>query len=361
MLGRIGSAAFGLGLLAVLPRALAQNTPEPTYESQGVQEAGEQTGGEPAAREPEGADRLFPLIVAMEHALRDLIPADRFTSALNAIERAIRDLTAEDESEYRERQEARNEADLRAQQGMFWAAAASVVLTALGVWLIWKTLVYTRATVEEARKGTAAATQAAEAALEANKLNRDVFVAEQRAWVAIKNIKIASSLLWSDKQGNIAIQFAIENTGRTPAKYVWLEAGIDINGSHRAYASYRELTQRARQMGQTLGYAGERGYILFPGERITQGLGFVISEADLKAQFGDRDGWSEEIAIFPTLFGCVRYELIFGGERRQTGFIMRILRVPDASEVIAIGPAFGDIPLEQLMLHREFVGDIIAD
>ena len=73
------------------------------------------------------------------------------------------------------------------------------------------------------------------------------------------------------------------------------------------------------------------------------------------------DGWSEQIAIQPVLIGCLDYGLSFENERHQTGFILQIHRLPNPSGFIAIGPAFGDIPQEQLRLAQWATGNIIAD
>jgi hypothetical protein len=100
---------------------------------------------------------------------------------------------------------------------------------------------------------------------------------------------------------------------------------------------------------------------MFPDEQISQVHELKISEDDLRACFGEDDGWSEEIAVFPTLVGCANYALVLEQEKRQTGFIMNVIRRSDANGVIAIGPAFGDVPVEQLELQRHVLGDIIAD
>ena len=131
---------------------------------------------------------------------------------------------------------------------MTWATWATVVLTVIGLFLIWRTLGYTkkaaiytkdaaeaaRASVEEARKGTAVAAKAADAALKANELNRENFVADKRAWMTIRqhDITVISPLTWNEqKEGHITIQVITENIGRNLAYNVWYDAAISIGGA----------------------------------------------------------------------------------------------------------------------------------
>lgn len=133
MPGCIGSIVAALWLMSALSGAAAQERTEPALDRQPIPETREETGAEPrqaGARPIEtDADRLVPAIKTIEGAIRDLIP--------------------EENPEYRERQEHRELADLHAQQdmafwakAMFWAAVVSLFLTAIGIWLIWRTLVH---------------------------------------------------------------------------------------------------------------------------------------------------------------------------------------------------------------------------
>ncbi|MCO5082280.1 MAG: hypothetical protein M9955_11555 [Rhizobiaceae bacterium] len=100
--------------------------------------------------------------------------AERFLTAVERIEPAIRELIAEEDKVTADAERERDDADLRAQQSMavwaFWmfvASALSVVLTGVGVVLIWRTLLHTRdaaihagAAVLEAKNATKAAQDA---------------------------------------------------------------------------------------------------------------------------------------------------------------------------------------------------------
>jgi hypothetical protein len=224
MLGRIGSAAIAFGLIAALAGVLAQERIEPALESQPVPEPRQETGAEQgqASADQQEAD------------------ADRIVPALDAIATTIRDLITEEDAQQRERQEYREVADLHAQQDMamwakrmFLAAVASVGLTFIGVILLWGTLKHTRTaalaavdTVNEARKTTAEATRAANAAFDANEISRKSFIEQQRAWLDLIEIRPLSALTWHNGVGIIELQFNITNVGHSPAVNAMIESRL---------------------------------------------------------------------------------------------------------------------------------------
>jgi hypothetical protein len=108
--------------------------------------------------------------------------------------------------------------DLAAQQGMAedtasmrrvaWFGFFSGVA---GIWLlIW--------TLRENRR-------ISEATLEANRIAKKAFIAQNRPWVSIKSIEIADVRLWlggaiPDNRISISYRFTLENTGPSPALFV---------------------------------------------------------------------------------------------------------------------------------------------
>jgi hypothetical protein len=241
MLSRIRGAAIAFGLIAALAGASAQESIEPTLKSQPVPESRELTGAEHRQTEPPeqetGADRLIP--------------------ALNAIEGAIRDLITKEDAAEHDRQERREIDDLKAQQDMaFWAEAMSwasfstVALTFVSILLIWRTFIHTRRAAEAASAGTDAAIAAAkeaqrtaDAAVEANKLNREAFIAEQRAWVALKEVQILSPLTWSGKRVTATFSIILRNTGRTLATSVRADVKISLDKDPMVVFKYAKARQ----------------------------------------------------------------------------------------------------------------------
>lgn len=350
---RIGSAAFALGLMMYPAEALAQNAAQPSEREPLTEEGQEQrgrAGEQDAAPEQRDTTQLLP--------------------AIQGIEAAIRDLIAEESEIEREAERRRNADDLRAQQDMalwsFWttlAAGASVFLTAVGVYLIWRTMRYTRdaalyaktaadasvAMVDEAGKSTNAAAVAADAANDANRLNRQVFLADQRPWVAVE-CKLAKPLTWNVNGCNLSFIVAMKNTGRTPA----LNADIHF----RAYSSYGvdhlknqlALADTARKAPWVMGNT------VFPGATVVQHRGTSISLENIIAA---NDAWvpqTEECRYWaaPIIIGCVQYRSVFGGIPHQAGFIYRVIRVVAVNDSVVISPSVGDIPVEHLALERWF-------
>lgn len=120
--------------------------------------------------------------------------------------------------------------DLAAQQsmaestrGMEWATWLVSALTALGVYLIYRTLLYTRRTLDEARattrvalKANEAAEKTAETAADGNKIMREIGMIEMRAYIHWGEI-------WGIFDGKILKIFQIfRNTGQTATRELTL-------------------------------------------------------------------------------------------------------------------------------------------
>lgn len=138
-----------------------------------------------------------------------------------ALEAANSKTESADEREHAQR-------DLDAQEGMakwakymLWAGGADVVLTVVGIVLIWRTLVHTRKAaesakdmVDEAVKTTAAAIDAANAATTANEIAREMGQRQMRAYVSLEKMTITVFEVGKPVQ----IDVELKNSGQTPAK-----------------------------------------------------------------------------------------------------------------------------------------------
>ena len=112
--------------------------------------------------------------------------------------------------------------DLAAQQSMadstVWimvAALVGIVLTVVGVGLIWRTLFYTRETLKEAQSAT-------EAALEAEQTTRKVGIFQLRAYVNIYKVR----MLRFNPGEIFTVQCELRNDGQTPANNIRFAASI---------------------------------------------------------------------------------------------------------------------------------------
>jgi hypothetical protein len=359
MLGRIGSATIALGLTVALPGALAQEGIEPALESQPVAEPRQEPGTE------QGED----------HAAQEQTEAGQIEPALKAIETAIRDLIAEEDTIERERQQQREMADLEAQQEMAlwaermtWATWASVGLTFVGLILIGRTMLYTRdaalytgdaalhtktgadaavATADEARKQTVVAVKAADTALSANEINRESMIAQQRAWLAwnINEFEIVSPLKWNGRNGAVTIKRKVRNIGQSPALDVCVFTQTSPFSLEKCDASIEVVSKTCIKEPMT-------GTAIFPNDVFTFENATTINESGLDAN-GE---------ITPLYVTGIGYRLAFGQERHRTIAIVQIARKPGPAGRIPIGPAYGDVPVDQLYLRLASVRRaIIAD
>jgi hypothetical protein len=344
MLGCIRGATIAFGLIvAVAPSALVQERVDPALESQPV----------PEPRQHTSADQRQPSTGQQEADAERLIPA------LNAIGAAIRGLIVKEDPQQRERQAHHETADLQAQQdmafwakAMFWATFATVLVTAVGIWLIYWTLIYTRRAAEAAAVGTKAAIDTAkeaqrtsDAAIEANNFNRQAFIAEHRPWLKV-DIRIAAPLKWNRGGGNFIFDIVITNVGRTPAlqafphlKIILAANGVQPDKTQAALAERTRLTESVV------------AYTIFPGETIIPKHGISVSDHAVKSNIAAlHNGNPSNDSILPYLIGCVDYKSP-ADSRHQTGFIYEIYRHRDGAQRV-IRPSEGDIPADGLCLIR---------
>lgn len=190
--------------MALASGAYAQEATQPAIESQPIPAVGqEQRGGT-------GEQDTAP----------ELSYTERLLTAVERIEPAVRELIAEENKVERERQQEREVRDLSAQEHMArwaermgWAAIASIILTAVGVLLIWRTLLHTRdaakhagAAVDEAKKATVAAEETVQ-------LTRTIGQEQVRAYVGL-------NVLYVSKMQDTGISrdsMKITNFGQSPA------------------------------------------------------------------------------------------------------------------------------------------------
>lgn len=344
MLSRIGRAAIWLGLTVAISGASAQDAVKPTLESKPIpdsrkQEATQDRQSEAPQKETE-PDRLVP--------------------ALNSIESAIRDLISEENTTERNRQEQRQVADLQAQQDMvhwaklmFVATAFTVGLTFFGLVLIWRTLIYTRHAAEAAASGTKAAMLAAreaqktsDAAITANTLNREAFIAEYRPWLRV-DVGIDGPLKWDKNGATFQFVIVVENIGRAPALHfiarfniILAWAPLQLKEEQASFASkVREVS--IYMGGESTVFPGQK--MVFPHEIPINWI--AINEHIAKNK---RKGIGEDF-IFPHLVGCVDYRSP-SRTKHQTGFIYNIHRRKGAVDINAFVPSEGEVQADAIRL-----------
>ena len=152
-------------------------------------------------------------------------PSTDLTPALEKIETAIRDLITEEDQVESQRQLGEQNRDLIAQEDMakwaFWmtlATAVGIVATLIGLYLIYRTLYYTKRAADytrdmltQAKISNDAATTAAVAAIASNKGTAKFGEMGSRAYLTVSNLSIEFT-------GDLFfLYFELSNVGASPA------------------------------------------------------------------------------------------------------------------------------------------------
>lgn len=160
-----------------------------------------------------------------------------------------------------ERNEWRDEEDLRAQRNMadwaawvFAASAAGVLITGLGVIFIAQTLKSTREAADFAARTLTEATNATQAATDTIEVMRDTTYRELRAYVAI----ISCEQFHKDANGRraVSIYVTFRNCGQTPADAVTYCAAMRILDGENE--EIEKIVIRERNTGVNLGPSVEQ-------------------------------------------------------------------------------------------------------
>jgi hypothetical protein len=205
----------GAALFLCTAVALAQQSRQPALKSQPVPEAGQQQRAQDGKSDP---------------APKDDTASDLLT-AIKGIEAAIREHVAKEDKEESERKEEREYADLKAQQDMaawakclFWATVASLILTCVGLYLIWRTLRYTRDAARAARESVREARRATRVAEITNRIVARNSALEYRAYLSVIPAGINELIGRQVAMGHVDVK----NVGKIPAHNVWLHVRMTI-------------------------------------------------------------------------------------------------------------------------------------
>ena len=203
-----------VGWLVFSSLSYAQQQPNPALESQPV--APSQQGNTNS-----GSKTTLP---------RNSPHPEILTPALQKIEFAIRDSIAKKDDANDQRQEARDKADLEAQESMafwsklmFWATAFAAAVTFGGLVLIWRTLHHTRRAADYALDMVAEAKAATKAAQDAVEVTRKIGEAQSRAYLTCIGAEYTIS------KNTIFCNLVIANKGQSPADEIVVKPILKIN------------------------------------------------------------------------------------------------------------------------------------
>jgi hypothetical protein len=254
-----------------------------------------------------------------------LLPAiERILPALENLKSAIRSLVPKKDQDEDERKKSREIEDLNAQKdmalwakAMFWATVAAVIITGLGLILIWRTLIHTR-------RATKYAGVMARDAKKANALHEKAAHHAQRAWLKV-DAELLDNLQFDEGgTASFRIKFTADNIGKSPAFAVAVHAEIYLHAP-----DWPSPAVKQRKFADTIREIHENtsGSIVFPGSdwKHTPVLKIWADDAraardQVRAANGIDEGY-----LYPFIIGCIQY-LTSPDEKppRQTGFIYAI-------------------------------------
>jgi hypothetical protein len=158
-----------------------------------------------------------------------------------------------------------------------------------------------------------------EAGEEQLKLARDIFVADNRPWLQILEMKFLHPLKIDDNGINIYLQCSVKNTGNSPALNAVLHPVGYINCLDPLE---KQVLQEASEVTREHGIWGSA---VFQGETTLLEMGIIISKADLQVHLDKMDLFlannptiksSDERKMIASpdiqITGCVSYQKPFG-------------------------------------------------
>jgi len=149
----------------------------------------------------------------------------------------------------------------------------------------------------------------AKAASEANKFNREVFIASQRPWVLV-NAAVGGPIRYFKGHGmDIRLKLTFENTGHSPAIYVFPALEVYSFEEKKLFNKQSELCHDLKKSK----YTESGAFVLFPGEKRTVDRKLYWPQANIVA--------SKTGEVLPVITGCVDYQMLSRQEHYQTGFI----------------------------------------
>jgi hypothetical protein len=186
-----------------------------------------------------------------------------------------------------------------------------LAISTIGLWIVtWRSGVKQS---RDTRRSLAIAKQAANAAIDSNRISRDIFAAENRPWLAVE-ATLKGDIASNAMGVSFLVDISIHNIGRTPATGV----GALVNGFAcgrvdpvpilRDYCEWA-ISIRSEALG--------RGLTIFPDKRYNISYGAVITFED----------GAKNIVVPPNMFmpmikGCIYYRV--GDELRYTGILYNV-------------------------------------
>jgi len=222
----VGAALLATQALAQEPQDLDLPTLKGQPESESGQNTSKQYGEEGGQKENPPTENLAPALDKIETAIRDFITQQNATQNQGPEDNEISDLEAQKDMAFWAKL-------------MFWTSAAMVIITSIGIALIYGTLIQTGRMLTEAEKTTAAALANVE-------VTKDTAKRQLRAYIT------AEPMVERVRSGEkVRMTINATNYGQTPARNVRIRTAVfvrnlpfNLEKERAENAKKPELTER---------------------------------------------------------------------------------------------------------------------
>lgn len=188
--------------------------------------------------------------------------------------------------------------------------------------------------------------KATTAAIEANRISREAYFADQRPWIAF-DAKLNGPITYGVNGCSISFEFTLSNVGKTPAMHTDVSYEIIHEWGDMDMAKHQRRISDRVAANNAEGY----GNTIFPGQVFPSSYGGMISREELERGLALWQSRYNDSAYMISLHlvGCVFYRSSITNAQHQTGFIRQVYRTAPRLG-FAFRPAEGDVPLENLVL-----------
>lgn len=229
--------------------------------------------------------------------------------------------------------------------------AIFTVVLGIAAWFLWRAA---RDLVHEVKttgsNQIALAEAAVHAAIESNRLSRELFVSGERPWVLVDRVQVKSALVFDEVGVHLDFDLTLKNAGKSPARNVTVEARLyPMSPSLSAPGDEKNAFVLSAEDSKT--YVPKSRMVLHHAQDETLQRHVFIPKKDMENAISLED--SE--FIIPVIIGSVRYEFIADNEFHYTHFMYNVSREPEGYRV-GINPLNGSVPEKQLRLIRDLAG-----
>lgn len=229
--------------------------------------------------------------------------------------------------------------------------AIFTVVLGIATWFLWRAA---RDLVQEVKTTGSSqitvAQTAIDAAIESNRLSRELFVSSERPWVLVDHVQVKSALVFDETGVHLDFDLTLRNTGKSPARNLTVEARLyPMSPSLSDHGDEKNAFVLSAEDNKT--YAPKSRMVLHHAQDETLQRHVFIPKKEMEKAIGLED----TEFIIPVIIGSVRYEFIADDEFHYTHFMYTVDREPEGYRV-GIKPLDGSVPQKQLRLIRDLSG-----